>query len=137
MRTGKQYEPALLPKGIERGEVGKCFDTCIMRALTSELRYVEGVAMCYAGKDRLDKLKGTWILHAWLTDGVHAYDPTWHALDPKGEEVPMPAVYVGVEMDPEAVAKFMAKTEYAGVFANEKRNPALAEKAINSKRDTS
>jgi hypothetical protein len=134
LQDGKQYEPALLPKGVARGKVGKCFDTCLIEALKNpKLRYVEGVAMCYAGKDQLEKLKGTWILHAWLTDGKHAYDPTWLARDGEEKEQPMPAVYVGFEMDTEAVARFVHATEYAGVLANEHRAPALAQKAYGKR----
>lgn len=128
LQNGKSFEPALLPKEIERGELGKCFDVCMVAALKHPgMRYVEGVAMCYAGKDRL---RGTWILHAWLTDGVHAYDPTWKSFNPEGKEVPMPAVYIGIEMDTMAAARFVRETEYAGVLANESRAPALAAVAL-------
>lgn len=131
MRIGKTYQPALLPEGIERGRVGKCFDTCMMAAMRNRnLRYVEGIAMTVAGRDMLDKLKGKWILHSWLTDGEKAYDPTWLAKDPHGNEVPMPTAYIGIEMDIKDVAAFVSNTEYAGVIANRHRNPELAKAAI-------
>lgn len=131
LEIGKHYEPALLPKGIKRWPIGRCFDACLMTALEHpELRYVEGVAMCYVKGRNRKKLRGQWILHAWLTDGEHAYDPTWKALDPEGNEQPMPAVYIGVEMDARAVADFCVETEYAGVIANRHRAPELAKKAI-------
>lgn len=135
LRVGKQYEPALLPPDIARGETGKCFDTALIAALTSsgKYRYVESVAMAYAGRDMLDKLKGTWVLHAWLTDGEHAFDPTWYALNPQGVEVPFPGIYVGIEMDTMAAADFVRRTEYQGILANAWRHPKLAEKAITSR----
>lgn len=134
LRIGKRYKPALLPPEISRGETGKCFDTSLIEALRSSgrYRYVEGVAMAYAGRDMLDKLKGTWVLHGWLTDGVHAFDPTWYALDPQKVEVPFPGIYIGIEMDPMRAAAFVRETEYQGVLANAWRNPKLAEKAIYS-----
>lgn len=130
-KVGKFYEPALLPEGIERGDVGKCFDTCMMAAIRNpHLRYVEGVAMTFAGKDMVAKIKGKWVLHAWLTDGEKAFDPTWYALDPEGKERVMPTVYVGIEMDIRDVAAFVKATEYQGVIANRHRHPELSRKAL-------
>ena len=137
VRTGKYYTSALLPNDIERGEIGECFDTCALRVAhhvfvkgKAKYRYVEGVAMCFAGTDRLDKLKGIWVLHAWLTDGVHAFDTTWLTLNPQGKEVAMPAIYVGFEMKIKQVVDFMAKTKYQGILANGWRAPELAEKSF-------
>lgn len=128
---GRQYQSALLPKGVTRGPIGKCFDITLLNAMHNRsLRYVEGVAMTYAGTDKLAKLKGRWILHAWLTDGTHAFDPTWRALDPQGNEVAMPTAYVGIEMDTMAVAHFVLTTKYSGVLANADKNPELAREAV-------
>lgn len=124
MAFGQIYEPAMLPKEVQRGRIGHCFDNCIMAALRSKhLRYVEGVASDPSVGNEV------WILHAWLTDGVRAYDPTWRAKRGK-KEVPLPAVYLGIEMDKNEVAKFMIATEYAGVLANGWRDKKRANAAI-------
>lgn len=125
-RMGKSYTPALLPKDIKRFPVGQCFDGCAIQALHNrKYRYVEG--MCKpAHEDR-------WFLHAWLTDGTHAFDPTWAAIDDNGVHHPIPAEYVGIEMDIEDVAEFMKQTEYQGIIPNRFRNEELATKALESR----
>lgn len=125
MKHGKQYTPALLPADIKRGAVGTCFDTSAVNALDRKYRYVEGIAMSPRSYD--------WILHAWLTDGERAYDPTWRALNAQGEEVPVPSAYVGVELEIEAVAGFMLSTEYASVLANAWRDPEQARAILPTK----
>lgn len=112
---GKVYKPGLA-KEIQRGDVGKCYDTCILNAMRGPYRYVEGLAKLSGGP---------WIMHSWLTDGVHAYDPTWSA-DKDGDPVPVPAIYFGVEMDHKAVVEFMLSTKYCGVFANAWRDHSTA-----------
>lgn len=109
---GRQYVPALLPKEIRRGKVKTCFDTCVKNAIDNNetFRYVEGIA--------LHPNKQIWILHAWLTDGVHAYDPTWQAFDHEQNEVVLPVTYVGIELPLKPVGQFMLKTKYCGVIAN-------------------
>lgn len=120
-RRGKKYEPALLPEHIHRGRVGECFDTCTILANRHGLIYVEGIARVNKGK---------WIHHAWLTDGVRAYDPTWRCLNLKGEEYPIPGEYIGIEMDVKDVAAFMIKTGYCSILANGHKNYKLANIAI-------
>lgn len=123
LSRGKQYTPALLPSHISRGAMGKCFDNCMVRAmLDPNLKYVEGVVMTAT--------KQKWILHAWLTDGVHAYDPTWYCLNKEKKERPVPGIYIGIEMELKKVAKFVSVTEYASVLANRWRNEALAAEAL-------
>lgn len=122
LAIGKTYIPAPLPEDIPRGKVGDCFDHCILVALTGRYRYVEGIA-------RAPDNKGQWILHSWLTDGVNAYDPTWHMEDGEGRIYPVNTEYVGVEMDAKDVVRFMIVTGYRSVFANAWRNPELADKA--------
>lgn len=124
-RLGKKYTPAVCPDDIKRFDVGMCFDACIWNAIYHpQYRYVEGVVLLHGDLQ--------WKLHAWLTDGKHAFDPTWKA-DVNGEEKPIPATYIGIEMGTKEVAKFMKVTEYQGVIANRWRNEDLAVKALESK----
>lgn len=118
---GKVYFPALLPSEIERGKLGDCFDHCLIQALYNpQYQYVEGLVY--------SPLRKEWIYHAWLTDGIYAYDPTWHAKDITGKELPLSMMkYIGVEMDVKKVAEFVRSTEYKAVFENYWRNERLAE----------
>jgi len=125
LRFGKRYIPAPLPPDLRRMPMGHCFDNCELLALEShgKYRYVEGVARSYRND--------VWLLHAWLTDGVHAFDPTWHfKFNDNDQELPFPGDYVGIEMDHWHVAEFMLTTEYAGVLANAWRAIDLAQKAL-------
>lgn len=132
IKFGKHYTPALLPPDLRRGRVGWCFDDCIIQLtnefLATKYRYVEGIAM-----DTLhyrETGEESWVLHAWLTDGKYAYDPTWQAFDDDNIERPCPTVYIGIEMDRTAVMRFMASTKYQGVISNGWRNKALARAAL-------
>lgn len=127
IKIGKSYQPALLPADIKRMELGSCFDASAIQALYNQkYRYVEGIAKSFRDND--------WKLHAWLTDGVHAFDPTWKCLlNHTGEEIPFPGEYIGIEMDIMKVAEFMAATEYQGVIANRWRNEELATAALESR----
>lgn len=117
--NGQFYKPAVLPSDIPRGMPGQCFDWCALQAVKNrKYSYVEGLAT-----DPDDQ--SSWILHAWLTDGVHAFDPTWGAFDDDGVEHPVPAQYLGFEMDTVKVAKFMKATGYQGIIANSWRNQEL------------
>lgn len=124
-RLGKSYEPALLPKDIRRGRLGNCFDECALASMNSrgQYRYVEGVAI--AAMDNKP------VLHAWLTDGKKAFDPTWRATDKTTDkDVAFPGVYFGIEMDIRLVMQFMLETGYQGVLANGHRSPQLIEKIL-------
>lgn len=126
LSMGKEYKSATLPADLSRGKAGNCYDHCIIAAAFSnnpEYRYVEGVAM--------DPFSKTWILHAWLTDGIHAFDPTWLALL-NGKEAAVPTTYIGIEMNTKAVAAFIKKTKHKAVLANAWMDPELANKAITS-----
>lgn len=123
MKNGKSYKPALRPERIAPGQVGECFDVCIMRALKHmDLKYVEGLA-----EDPLQP--GRFMLHAWLTDGVHAFDPTWRAFF-FAHEVTLPIRYFGFEMNTPDVAHFFRATGYSGVIANKEKLPGLAKKIL-------
>lgn len=116
---GKEYTPALLPEGIKRGRPGDCFDWSMIQTLKNkQYRYVEGLAYN-------PHRPGEWVYHAWLTDGVHAFDPTWMATDVFAIEKPVPTVYIGIEFDIMEVAKFVKETEYKAVLANHWRAPEL------------
>lgn len=117
-QRGKEYIPAVLPPDLERMELHKCFDNCALLAVKNpQYRYVEGFAT--------NPETGENMLHAWLTDGVYAYDPTWCAIK-GGVEVPVPSRYFGIEVKTEDVVMWWKETEYAGILANSWRFPLLA-----------
>lgn len=116
---GKEYIPAVLPTDLERMELHKCFDNCAILAAKNHPKYtyVEGLAR--------NPKTGEMILHAWLTDGTYAYDPTWLAF--KGDvEVPVPTQYIGIEVKTEDVLIWWKEVQYAGILANSWRFPLLA-----------
>ena len=122
---GRQYKAAILPDDIERGTPGICFDWCALQASKNrKYTYVEGVAL---DPDLARQGKERWILHAWLTDGEHAFDPTWQAIDKDGKQHPLPSIYIGIPMAIQAVFTFMRMTGYQGVLANRFRLPALVD----------
>lgn len=121
---GKKYIPAMLPPEIERGRVGDCFDWTLIQAhLNPKYKYVEGIAK------RLNK--DEWVLHAWLTDGVHAFDCTWGVQFNQGGQVyPLPTEYIGVEIDTKGTADFYRATEYKSVLWNGWRDEQRSEKLL-------
>ena len=129
---GRRFYPAKLPSDIERGQTGDCFDHCLVVAAKSfgKYRYCEGKAF----------INGKWIHHAWLTDAEsaragfvqYAYDPTWKAFKDNGEEVAVPAHYIGAALDLNTVIDFVVKTEFKSPFANFKKNPELAQKVYDA-----
>lgn len=121
VQNGRSYVPAICPDDIQRGPCGLCFDTSILNAYRTGYRYVEGMAFM--------RTQGFFALHAWVTDGTHAYDPTWRAYKDK-VEVPMPTVYIGVELDTARVVEFMSKTDYSGVIANAWRDKRRAREIL-------
>lgn len=125
-RFGKEYEPALLPADLKRGRVGWCFDNSIIQLTDPDLRkkyrYVEGIARATPDEPL--------TLHAWLTDGIHAFDPTWWAFGLHNELRIMPGYYCGIEMDAIAVMEFMFETEYQGIISNGWRNRKLADRCV-------
>lgn len=125
-KYGRRYKPAILPADIERGVQGICFDWCALQAVKNrKYTYVEGIAL---DPDLAQKGIKRWILHAWLTDGKRAYDPTWNAIrDSDGKEFPLPTVYLGIPMAIQAVVTFMRMTGYQGVLANRWRLPGLVD----------
>ena len=122
LEKGKNYIPKLAPKNIKRGKVGDCFDTSIIAALKHNLKYVEGMAR--------NPHTGEWILHAWVSDGVHAFDLTWYAENAYGEMFAVQTEYVGVEMDTMLVCDFMKATGYKSVFNNAWRDQERANKIL-------
>jgi len=125
-RNGKKYKPALCPKEIPRGRIGDCFDHCALIAAKSRdrYRYVEGYAK--------DPISSHFILHAWLTDaeGKNAYDPTWRAENARGEEVPVPTIYRGMQVDLDDLVRFLIRTAHKSIIANAWRSPRLAQAAM-------
>jgi len=122
---GIEFIPELLPVDIKRHPIGTCFDACAIEAINNrKYSYVEGICK---------PINGDWTLHAWLSDGSHAFDPTWQTIDNRtGKEIPFAGVYIGIEMDVIEVAKFMKETGYQGVIANRWRNEELAINALES-----
>lgn len=129
LQHGRRFIPALLPMDIQRMEPGMCFDASAIQSLKSDGKYgyVEGIAL---DPDNHDK----WMIHAWMTDGTHAFDPTWAATGPDGRLQPVPTMYIGIEMEIVMVCGFMMATEYQGVIPNRWRNERLANRAILSKK---
>jgi hypothetical protein len=123
--NGKSYKTAMLPADIEQGPLGQCFDWCALQAVQHRnYRYVEGVASDPTDPDN-------WILHAWLTDGEHAFDPTWYAESTEDAvRRPVPSDYIGIEMDILDVAAFMRVTGYQGILGNYWRNTKLADECL-------
>jgi len=122
-KHGKRYEPANFPPDLEKGEVGDCYDTCILNVVKNpKYRYVEGIA-AHPFKENV------WIMHAWLTDGVHAYDPTWR-IEYKQDDLPVLTLYYGIEMDTAKVVEFMRATEYKSVMGNGWRNLEISEQIL-------
>lgn len=125
MRYGKTYQAAECPDDIERGEPGKCFDWCMVQAINSQgkYRYVEGFTS--------EAHSGKMVLHAWLTDGVHAFDPTWGIEDKDtGHVFAMDLRYIGVEMDLKYVMQFVKATGYQGLLGNRWRAPAYVDEVL-------
>lgn len=125
-KYGRKYKPAVLPDDIERGVQGICFDWCALQAAKNrKYTYVEGIAL---DPDLARQGIKRWILHAWLTDGKRAYDPTWNAIrDADGKEVPIPTIYIGIPMTIQSVHLFMSMTGYQGLLANRWRLPELVD----------
>ncbi len=124
-KNGRPYKPGLVPPWIPRGEVGDCFDTCMMAVVNdASLRYVEGVARKPGTKE--------WVLHAWVTDASGlAFDLTWKAFDRKtNEEIPVPTDYIGIEIDINLLVDFVRATEYKSVLSNYWRNRELSDKIL-------
>lgn len=127
MQYGRRYQPAALPPDIERGPVGWCYDTSMLNAIEHQggkYRYVEGLARLPGDKK--------WILHAWLTDGRYAYDPTWRATNGRGEEIAIPksAQYIGLEIPLLAAVLFNKATGYQGIIPNRHLYPYTLESVI-------
>lgn len=119
VKNGKIYESAVLPKYIKRGDPGNCFDWCAALATKHKhLQYVEGYATDPSDRDR-------WVHHAWLTDGTHAFDPTWQVTDDEGVEHPVPSHYFGVQFLTKDVALFITTTGYRSIFMQRWRAPEL------------
>ena len=131
---GKKYKPAMLPSELERGRVGDCFDWTLVQAiLNPKYRYVEGLAQRPSN--------GEWVLHAWLTDGVHAFDLTWGMYFGKSREdaiknnliLPLDIEYIGIEMETKGVIDFCRTTEYRSVLHNGWRDEERSEKLLGFK----
>lgn len=89
LRHGKWYEATEYPREMWEGVMGSCYgNAMIVAASEPRYRYVEGYA-CPVDT-------GFPVHHAWVTDGVHAFDPTW------GPEWKMEgSAYLGVEFSVE------------------------------------
>ncbi len=87
LREGQPYAYVPLPLADQMA-LGMCYGNSLMAAICTGLRYVEGYAML-----RLAGAPPVVWPHAWVTDGTHAYDPTWPA--------PGGLAYLGVEFSVE------------------------------------
>lgn len=122
---GKKYIPAIVPDNLVRGRVGDCFDHTLVQALESGFQYVEGIAKRPTTND--------WVIHAWLTDGIHAFDLTWGMYFGKGKVLPLPTEYIGIEISKHGMASFCLKTKYKSVLHNGWRNEDMSEKLLGFK----
>lgn len=120
---GREYIAAVRPDDIPRMPLHTCFDSsAILAHKNRKYRYVEG----FAYTPHL----GVLAPHAWLTDGIYAFDPTWGAVK-NGKEIAIPfAKYIGIELDIDMVLEFMKKTQYQSVLMNNWRAPELAKKIL-------
>jgi hypothetical protein len=111
-RHGVCYEPALLPDDLRYGKLHHCFDVALIAALHSDgkYQYVEGLARTFRDEE--------WTVHAWVTDGTHAFDPTWRATDKDGNFIVLPVLYFGLPLDTELASKYVLKTGQAGIIPN-------------------
>lgn len=118
---GRPFKSAALPQDIQPGPVGKCFDWSAVQCARTYPKYwyVEGIAT-----DPANPTVG--ILHAWLTDGIHAFDPTWQAFRGNGARVAVPSSYFGIIMPMYAVRDFMNATGHQGVLGNAWRDRRAA-----------
>lgn len=129
LRHGKSYRPQVLPPDLVRMNMNQCFDNCLAQTfLSDKYGYVEGIATVMKPDGTIEA-----TAHAWITDGVNAFDPTWLA-ERGADEVPMPATYVGVELDALAVAGYVMATGQAGVIANRTLKPGLYEYVLKQSR---
>ncbi len=130
-KHGKSYVLALLPDDLERGKIGDCFEHCLFSAFLSQrvnnkraYYYVEGIAGCEAIG---------FAHHAWLTDGNHAYDPTWYVIcDDSGKRVDISMFsYFGIELGAVDTLRFFKETGYKGFLNNRERAPEMFDRILN------
>lgn len=126
-KHGIEYVPAVLPKDLWRGKLGHCFDNAFLQAVRNpKYRYVEGITTVY------NHGKITTAVHAWLTDGLYAYDPTWVAYGYNNREVALPALYRGIELDLDTVTRFILATGRQGVITNRDLKPQLYKQVLKA-----
>lgn len=124
-RNGKNYKAAVLPADIERGPLGMCFDWSMIQCmkLGEKYRYCEGLAR--------GPYDDNWVLHAWLTDGIHAFDATWLAYkNGTNEEIVPPVRYIGIEMPLMAIVLFVRRTKYQGIIPNRDKDPGTLKRIL-------
>lgn len=123
-KHGKEYKvPARFPADIMHGKVGDCYDTVMLNvAQHPSYRYVEGYAQHPA-------FSNIWILHAWITDGEHVFDPTWRIEGAAGR-FPVKTRYIGIEIDFKKLLGFVIATEYKALLGNAWRDIDEARKVL-------
>lgn len=115
---GKRYKSAALPEDIKLGKMGRCFDNTIMSVVENrpKYKYVEGVA--------IDPEDGQTVYHSWLTDGDNAFDNTWRITrEDKYINVPLPFLYLGIEIPTLIVVDFLKTVKRGGVMWNLHEHP--------------
>jgi hypothetical protein len=97
LENGKEFKPIDLPVEFQHciGKPKECFLNAYQMALASGYSYVEGYAIGVIP-----------VLHAWVTEGHHAIDPTWE--DGKG--------YIGVTFGINYVEHVIFKRKAYGVL---------------------
>jgi hypothetical protein len=129
---GKEYLAAPLPDDIQLGRPGDCFDWSAFQAAKhkGKYQYVEGIAS-EPGHPNV------WVSHAWLSDGIHAFDPTWQAFrmhHGRKKYYAVPSRYVGVEIPIGFVRDFVRRTGYKAVIFNRWRAPELVQEMLDRKK---
>jgi hypothetical protein len=121
---GKVYLPAgRLPDDLEYGQPGECFATCLLAAIASngKYRYCEGVGIF------MDEA----YVHAWLTDGLFAYDLTWR-IELEDRPIAVSAGYKGHELDLEACRRFVMSSRRGGIVPNRELRPRLYKNVLKA-----
>lgn len=127
----RHFTPKELPEGLDRYELWNCYDASVMTVLRNQdkkLFYCEWIATVTRTGER--------YLHAWVSDGEYAYDPTWR-VELQGEVVSSRGhiEYFGIMMWKQEVWEFMLDTNHKAILANRNKNKELADIAINSGKD--
>lgn len=115
LKYGKEYTLAPLPTDIPKSKRGYCYERCMALAIKNKkYTYVEGI-----GIDKSPEYEGSneYLMHAWLTDGVHAYDPTWARRNGKELYYAPVSKYFGIEIPTKYIDSFLDESQPFGALS--------------------